>query len=200
MQRLTIWFCLILFLFIPIDNVLAQEAEEDAETVITYYSLGQQSLALSVGLFIPLFFQSFGGDVDATNLSLGGVGSLQWGAHLDNHWLLGLEVGGMFCQSLTKNLLLMLPITVKASYLFHIFPFEIPVFLGAGISISKYESQAQVDFMLKPGFSVIWKYSASWGFGLNVVYWWILQPWVQDTSRSIMGNFLETTMTAKYSF
>ncbi len=179
---------------------MAQEAEEDAETVITYYSLGQQSLALSVGLFIPLCFQSFGGGVDATNLSLGGVGSLQWGAHLDNHWLLGLEVGGMFCQSLTKNLLLMLPITVKASYLFHIFPFEIPVFLGAGISISKYESQAQVDFMLKPGFSVIWKYSASWGFGLNVVYWWILQPWVQDTSRSIMGNFLETTMTAKYSF
>ena len=94
----------------------------------------------------------------------------------------------------------MLPITVKASYIVHIFPFEIPIFLGAGINISKYEIQAQLDFMLKPGFSVIWKYNPSWGFGLNVVYWWILQPWVQDTSMSVMGNFLETTLTAKYSF
>jgi len=188
-----------LALLLPLAPLLAQEEEKPAQ--LNVYTLGQQTFSLSLGLFIPLFYMDFGGQVSGpTNLFLGGAGSLQWGIHLDNHWLVGLEVGGIFSPSLQENILYMLPITVKGAYIFHAYPFEFPVFLGAGMDIVKYEQQAHIDFILKPGFSSLWKYNVSWGFGLNVVYWWVPQPWPSDPAKGRMGNFLEVTATAQYTF
>jgi len=176
----------------------SQEAERPAATSV--YSLGQQSFALSLGLFIPLFFMDFDGAVLDTNLSLGGFGSLQWGIHLDNHWLVGAEIGGIFSKSLQENIMYMLAITAKGAYIFHAFPFEFPVFLGVGMDIVKYGAQSHLDFILKPGFASLWKYNVNWGFGLNVIYWWVPQPWAEEPSKGLMGNFLEVSLTAQYSF
>jgi hypothetical protein len=183
-------------------SVFAAFGQEKGKQVqANVYSLGQQTISISAGLFIPLFFQSFNGQLSgSTNLSLGGTGTLQWGIHLDNHWLVGLEVAGIFSQSVQKNFLYQVPITVRGSYIFHVFPFEFPVFLGAGMDIVKYREQAHINFILKPGFSSLWKYNLSWGFGLNAVYWWVPQPWSPDPSWGRMGNFLEVTLTAQYSF
>jgi hypothetical protein len=171
------------------------------EKPLSVYTLGQQVFSISLGLFVPLFFQDFQGALtDTTNLALGGFGSLQWGVHLDNHWLVGAEVGGIFSQSLHEDFLYMLPITAKAAYIFHIDPFEIPVFLGAGMDIVKYAAQSHIDFILKPGFSALWKYNLNWGFGLNVAYWWVPQPWRPDPSKALIGNFLEVSATAQYNF
>lgn len=187
------------FLILPLFAAFGQEEGEPGKVAV--YSLGQQTIAISAGLFIPLFYQSFSGAYSgSTNLSLGGCGSLQWGIHLDNHWLVGLELAGMFSQSVQKNYLYQVPITVKGSYSFHAFPFEFPVFLGLGMDIVKYREQAHINFILKPGFSSLWKYNLSWGFGLNAVYWWVLQPWASDESKGRMGNFLELTLTAQYTF
>jgi hypothetical protein len=186
-------------LFLPVSGVFCQDEGKQAQ--VNVYSLGQQTISISAGLFIPLFFQSFDGQLsESTNLSLGGSGSLQWGIHLDNHWLVGLEIAGMFSKSLQKNFLYQVPITVKGSYSFHVFPFEFPVYLGLGMDIVKYTEQTHLNFILKPGFSSLWKYNISWGFGLNVVYWWVPQPWSPDPSLGRMGNFLEVTLTAQYSF
>jgi hypothetical protein len=189
----------------------AQPEEEPMEEPFTVYTLGQQTLSISAGLFIPLFYQSFGsGELylpeGTTNLHLGGVGSLQWGIHLSNNWMAGLEVGGMFSKSTQERYLYMLPITAKGSYIIHFFPFEFPIYLGTGMAIVRYggqtQLQTQLNWILKPGFSSIWKYNINWGFGLNVVYWWILQPWRfdDDPNKDLMGNFLEITMTAQYNF
>ncbi len=196
--KITMWVLLIAFMLIPAKLITAQDESTKKEIV---YSLGQQTISISAGLFIPLFFQSFSGEViGETNLSLGGCASLQWGAYLSNHWLLGVEVGGIFSRSIRKNYLWMLPITVKGSYVFHIYPFEFPVFFAAGMNILKYESQAHINFILKPGFSSLWKATASWAFGLNFVYWWVLQPWKDDPEKGRMGNFLEITLIARYNF
>jgi hypothetical protein len=177
----------------------AQEPEESAPMGV--YSMGQQSFALSLGMFIPLFFMDFGGAIlDSTNLSLGGLGSLQWGVHLDNHWLVGAEVAGSFSKSVQENFMYNVAITAKGSFIFHAFPFEFPVFLGAGMDIVKYGAQSHIDFILKPGFASIWKYNVNWGFGLNVVYWWVPQPWPEDPDLALMGNFLEVSVTAQYNF
>ncbi len=177
----------------------AQEAEKPAP--VATYSLGQQSFALSLGLFIPLFFMTFNGEIpDPTNLKLGGFGSLQWGVHLDNHWMVGAELGGVFSKSLNENFMYNLAITAKGSFIFHAFPFEFPIFLGAGMDIIKYGAQSHIDFILKPGFATMWKYNVNWGFGLNVLYWWVPQPWPEDPSKARMGNFLEVSLTAQYSF
>jgi hypothetical protein len=198
----------LLFLCLSAGPAFAQdgrpEEEEPVEEPFTVYSLGQQSLSISAGLFIPLFYQSFasGEYFTNTNLSLGGVGSLQWGIHLSNSWMAGLEVSGMFSKSIQERYLYMVPITAKGSYIIHFFPFEFPIYLGTGMNVVRYGNQTQLNWILKPGFSSIWKYNINWGFGLNVVYWWILQPWRfdDDPEKDLMGNFLEITLTAQYNF
>jgi hypothetical protein len=196
----------LLILCVSAGTVFAQEAPEEElpEEPFVVYSFGQQTVALSAGLFIPLFFQSYvsGEYFTNTNLSLGGVGSLQWGIHLNNNWITGLEVGGMFSRSTQGKTLYMLPITAKGSYIIHFFPFEFPVFLGTGMAIVRNRQQTQLNWIVKPGFSTIWKYDINWGFGLNVVYWWILQPWRfdDDPDKDLMGNFLEVTLTVQYNF
>jgi hypothetical protein len=187
-------------------TAFAQEAPEEElpDTSFVVYSLGQMTIALSAGLIIPLFFQSYvsGEYFTDTNLSLGGVGSLQWGLHLNNNWMTGLEVGGMFSRSTQGKTLYMLPVTAKGSYIIHFFPFEFPIFLGTGMAIVRNRQQTQLNWILKPGFSTIWKYDINWGFGLNVAYWWVLQPWKfdDDPDKDLMGNFLEVTLTVQYNF
>lgn len=199
----TLAVIVIALLALPGTLCQGQEAPPDEDTpaeALPVYSLGQQCLYISAGLLVPLFFQSFDGDYSRTNLSLGAAGFLQWGIHLDNHWLVGAEFGGMFAKSLQENFLYMLPIMAKGAYIFHLFPFEVPVFLGTGMVIEKYGDKARVDFILKPGFSTVWKYNTSWGFGLNVSYWWVPQPWRDDPDKARMGNFLDVTATAQYNF
>ncbi len=175
--------------------------DQGKQAQMNIYSLGQQTIAVSAGLFIPLFFQSYNGQYsNTTNLALGGTATLLYGFHLDNHWLVGLEISGMFSQSVQKNFLYQVPICVRGSYSFHIFPFEIPVYLDLGMDIVKYREQGHINFILKPGFSTLWKYNLSWGFGLNAVYWWVPQPWPVDPNLGRMGNFLEVTATAQYTF
>lgn len=192
--------------FVPVLPLAAQEEEDGpAARMPAIYALGQQNLAISAGLQVPLFYQAFTGEYEKTNLKLGGVGSLQWGVHLDNHWLLGLEVGGMFAASKlaspgSQQVLYQLPITIKGAYIFHLFPFEISVFLGAGMDIVKYLEQTHVNFILKPGITPMWNYNSEWGFGLNLVYWWVPQPWREAPEQGRMGNFLEISATARYNF
>jgi len=54
--------------------LVGAQAEEgaDAEETFPLYALGDQTLSPSLGLFIPLFFQSFDGTIRSTNLVLGG--------------------------------------------------------------------------------------------------------------------------------
>ena len=192
----------LLFFYLPCSLALAQDQgeEQTEEQPFTVYTLGQQTLSLSAGLFIPLFFQSFDGDYSKTNLSLGGVLFLQWGIHLSNNWMIGAEGGGMISKSIQENRLYQLIFTAKGSYIIHFFPFEFPIFIGTGLDVVKYTDQVHLNWIIKPGFSSIWKYNANWGFGLNVVYWWVLQPWKYDPDLGRMGNFLEITATAQYNF
>ena len=197
-KRLYLLTFALLFLYLPCAPALAQEAEQEQPFLV--YSLGQQTLSLSAGLFIPLFFQSFDGAYSATNLKLGGAGSLQWAVHLSNNWMVGIDVGGIFSKDINDISFFMLPITAKGSYIIHFFPFEFPIFIGTGINMVKYSNDLNITWIVKPGFSSISKYNFNWGFGLNVVYWWVLQPWPQDPSLGRMGNFLEITATVQYNF
>jgi hypothetical protein len=180
-----------------------QPEEEPMEEPFTVYSLGQQSLSISAGLFIPLFFQSFDWDYSTTHLKTRAAGSLQWGIHLSNNWMVGLEVGGVLSKDINDERFFMVPITARGAYIIHFFPFEFPIFVATGMNIIKLEKDLNLTWIIKPGFSSIWKYNINWGFGLNVVYWWVPQFWLQDgkiDDQGRMGNFLELTLTAQYNF
>lgn len=196
----TVFFLLLtaVLLFGVSGGVFAQ-ADEDFTPL---YGRGDQMLSLSMGPFVPLFFAGGPDGVQETNLSLGGTGNLQWHAFMNSNITLGGELGGTFSFSPNRTLF-MVPITARVAYFFRNYPWEFPVYLGAGVNFSRIPDEAfKADPILKPGFSVLWNLDSEWAFGTNFVYWWVPQIYLdaelEDETR--FGNFLEITLTAVYRF
>ncbi len=170
------------------------------------YSLGDQTLSINAGMFVPLFLLP-GGTVllapsspgGPPHLTLGAVGSLNWAAYLGPQVRLGLDVAGNFTVSPNGNSLLMLPFIVKGSWVFTVYPFEIPVSLGVGMNIVKYVDKSTIDLLVRPGISGMWIFNASWSFGLNL-NWWFDMQFASNPADSRIGNFLEVTLSALYHF
>ena len=206
----SILIILLIFIFTVPFTVSAQESEssEDDVTIeIDYNSMGDQVFSINAGVFIPLFFQNpFPGSgekaITDTNLSVGGTGNLYYGAYLNNHVQLGMEIGAMYAQSPNDNNFYMVPITVRGTYEFQFQNnlFTVPVFLGAGISMTSYEDDFHVDMILKPGAGFFWNYSSSWSFGTNLTYWWVPQLYSSDPEYNRFGNFMDVSLSAAYHF
>jgi hypothetical protein len=163
------------------------------------YTLGDQTLSINAGLFVPLFFLDYQFGAASTHLTVGGAGSLNWMAYVNRWMRVGIEVGGMFAFSPNMNVLLSVPITAKASYVFSTYPFEIPVSLAVGMNIVKYIDASTIDLLLKPGVSGLWAFNADWSFGLNLNYWWSMQ-FANPASEGRIGNFLEISLCALYHY
>jgi hypothetical protein len=170
------------------------------------YGLGDQTLSINAGLFIPLFLLPTGTALlapaaggTAPHLSLGAVGSLSWAAYVAPQVRLGIDVAGDFTLSPNGNSLLMLPFVAKGSYVFTVYPFEIPLSLGIGMNIIKYVDKSTIDLLIRPGVSGLWIYNSSWSFGLNLNWWFDIQ-FAANPADSRTGNFLEVSLTALYHF
>ncbi len=158
--------------------VPAAAADNPISGTVSQYSLGDQTLSINVGLFVPLFLLPTGTVLLASSpphLSLGGDGYLSWAAYVTPHIRLGLDVAGTFTFDPNNNALLMLPFLAKISYSFMAYPFEIPVSLGVGMNVIKYTDLSTIDLLVKPGVALYWIYDSSWSFGLNVGYWFDMQ-------------------------
>lgn len=185
----------------------AQEEEIQDQGRIEYHTMGDQVFGINAGLFIPLFFNNPSlswGDSDAfnpTNLSVGGHGSLYYGAYVNNNIILGMEVGAIFSNSPNSHNFYMIPITVKGSYEFQFLNnlISVPVSLGAGINMTSYLDNFHVEMILKPGVGAYWNHSSSWSFGLNTSYWWVPQLY-KDGSKNRIGNFMDVSLSAVYHF
>ena len=185
------------------DNGNGEKEDETALMALPRHTLGDQSLAISAGIIVPLFFQDFAGSYHGTNLTLGGTADLQWNAYLSAYWRLGLEVAAAFTFSPNWHTLLMLPMTMKITYLISVSNFEFPIFLGAGINIIRYRDWSHLDFILKPGVGAFWRYDHNWSFGLTLCWWLDFQyvdAAVQSVDQARMGNFLTITPSLFYNF
>jgi len=125
-RRCVVVLLLLCSVYLPAQN------ETDEEPFVPTYSLGDQTLQINLGLFLPLFFalSPTPTGVAPANLTLGGAGSIAWASYLSNEVTLGVEVGGSF--SFTPNLrtLWMVPIAARMSYIFSAYPFEFPIIAG----------------------------------------------------------------------
>ncbi len=165
------------------------------------YSLGDQTLSLNAGVFVPLFLVGGKPMVGTTNLSIGGVGSIDWAAYLSSNVRIGASIGGTFTFDPNFTALLMVPVIAKISYLIDFYPWEIPLTLGAGMNIIKYSADSTIDFLAKPGTGLYWTYNSSWSFGLNLNYWWDMQFGGGGfVGNSAVGNFLEISLSAFYHY
>ena len=195
------WAVIAAALLVCVLPAVAQDAAEpDSPPAASAYALGDQVLSISLGPFIPLFFLANGGTPPAaTNLTLGGTGSISWMAYVSPTVRVGAEVGGMFSFSPNLNLLLALPILARVQYVLTFYPFEVPLSLGVGMNIVKYQSLATIDLLIKPGISGLWIYDSKWSFGLNLAWWWDMQ-FAADPAESRIGNFLEVSFSALYHY
>jgi len=169
--------------------------------------MGDQIFSINAGLFIPLFIHNpspaSGEDaINSSNLSIGGTGSLYYGAYLNNNFQLGMEIGAMFSRSPNDNNFYMVPITFRGSYEFQLKNnlFSIPVFLGAGMCMTSYLEDFHVDMIFKPGAGFFWNYSSNWSFGTNMTYWWVPQIYPSDSELNRLGNFMDVSLSAVYHF
>jgi hypothetical protein len=171
------------------------------------YSLGDQTLSINAGLFVPLFLlpgpvvllAPSAGSGSPPHLTLGAVGNLSWAAYVSPQIRLGLDIAGDFTLSPNANSLLMLPFIAKAAWVFTVYPFEIPVSFGVGMNIVKYVDKTSIDLLLRPGVSGLWIFNSSWSFGLNL-NWWFDMMFAKDPTSSRIGNFLEVSLSALYHF
>ncbi len=164
------------------------------------YSLGDQTFAVTLGGFIPLFFMSWQPATFNTQLSPGGLGFLQWQAYVSPSIRVGADLGGMFSFDVNLMPLFELQLVARGSYVFSLYPLEIPVSLGIGATLVSYQGNTTFDPIIKPGVSVFWVFNSSWSFGLNVVYWWDMMFNTTAPDHSRVGNFLEISLSALYHF
>ena len=169
--------------------------------------MGDQVFSINAGLFIPLFMQDpspeSGKDaISSTNLSNGGTGSLYYGAYLNNNIQLGMEIGAMFARSPNDNNFYMVPITFRGTYEIQLKNnlFSIPLFVGAGMSMTSYLDEFHVDLLVKPGAGFFWNHNTSWSFGTNLSYWWVPQIYPSDPEYTRFGNFMDVSLSAVYHF
>ncbi|MGA2381712.1 MAG: hypothetical protein ABSG85_20635 [Spirochaetia bacterium] len=177
-------------------------AADNSGASSSQYALGDQTMSINAGLFVPLFLLPTGTVLLAGSppqLTLGAVGSLSWAAYVTPRIRLGADVAGNFTLSPNSNVLLMLPFVVKGSYIFTFYPFEVPLTMGIGMNIVKYTSLSTIDLLLRPGAAFYWIYNSSWSFGVNLNYWFDMQ-FNTNPTLTRYGNFLEFSLSALYHF
>jgi hypothetical protein len=193
---------LLLFASAPLfsaDPPTSQPAQQPQQP--SQYALGDQTLSISAGAFLPLFFlpNPAGIALLGTQLSVGGMGSLSWAAYVTPQIRVGVEIGGAFTLSPNLNTLLMLPIMARGSYVFTVYPFEIPLTLALGMNVVKYTDKSTIDLLVRPGASFMWIFNSSWTFGVNA-NWWIDMQFAPSAADSRVLNALEISLTALYHY
>jgi len=195
--KLTGLIFLLLF-FIPVMGF----AKDESIIGLSDHELGDQTLSINAGLFVPLPFLDGNGTSFPPNQSLGGAGALQWNAYLNAFFRLGLEIGISFTFGPNVTTLLMVPFTLKATWVLNYDRFEFPLSLGVGADIIKFGSGdiLNVALIAKPGVAAYYRYDSNLSFGLNVAWWWNLEFPTPDNPLAIMANSLEIAPALFYHF
>ena len=162
------------------------------------YARGDKTFNISLGVIFPTIFAGKGLEGNPNNLKLGGTGSLTFNYFVGSHVFLGGELGGMFAATLGENMLYAVPFGLRAGYQFIARRFEFPLVLMVGAAPQKYLEKGYFGLIIKPGASGFFRYSPDWSFGLNA-QWWMLPQWPKN-GKSVFGNFMEFTLSARYHF
>ncbi len=196
---------LLLLLIFLLTGVLAHAQANGGSTprAPQIYGLGDQMIYIDGGMLVPLFYMDEGGNGFPTNLTLGAIASVGWNSFLSNTFSLGAELGGTFSFSPNGRTLVMIPLTGKVTYWLRFYPFEFPIYMGAGINFMKLSNYLYIGPILKPGIGAYYDITSKWAVGLNFVYWWVPEIYFgpnPPASQSRFGNFLEISASGVFHF
>ena len=180
-------------------------AQEAQEQFLEPYARGSQTFSINLGLLVPLFIifpnQSDLSGPFGDQLSLGGTGSLEWAAFLNNRWSLGVGLAGSFAKTPQENTQSLIPITANLTYHFLFKSFEVPIIFGAGLVVNQVDTQAYFGSIAKLGTGFFWNMNAEWAFGLRTQYWIVPEIYFSSNSEATaFGNFLDIGLSAKFHF
>lgn len=179
----------------------AQQVDDD--DFVPTYARGDQRMTLDLGAQIPLAFTGGADGAASTQLSLGALGRLSWGAFLSNDATVGVAIQGSFAFSPNRNALFMIPITGFGTWTFRAHPLEFPVSLELGVNASRYGDLLKWDPVVAPSVGAYWNYSTEWAFGATVRYFLVPQ-WYGGpepaATESRVGHFLTTSLGVLYRF
>ena len=166
------------------------------DTMPELYSRGDKTVSITLGPVLPTVFIHESGGVKDGNIGAGGAGSLAYTWFLNGHLFTGGEIGGMFAATRAENVLFIVTMGLRLGYQFILGSFEFPLSLMTGFATQTYLEKNYFGFFMKPSASAFWRFNPDWSFGLNVAWWWVPQ-WAEKT---VHGNFLELSVTARYHF
>ena len=192
----------------------AQEDEPEpgpltTKTRVNQRSMGDQAFSISAGVIVPLFTvllndyeaAGFSAGITDTRLTVGGEGSLAYSFYLSPNIKLGIQLGGTFQWDINRNLIYMIPVTVKGSYEFHPFGrLTIPIHLALGINMTSWNDFFIINFIVKPGFGVYFDWNTEWSFGIDFTYWLIPQLNVDISGQQSLMNQTDIMLGAEYHF
>ena len=174
---------------------------EDEPLVAPRYGLGDSTLAMRLGIALPLFLlasdevETPDGERDnvlPANLSVVGAAAVNWNVYLDESFTIGAELGGG---------LAMVPILVRGGYVISLPQMEIPLSAGLGAVVMRLVDNTRVAFALQPGAGFLWRATPDWSFGATVEYWFSWEPpWADGNDPHFFGNFVSVSATAVYHF
>lgn len=160
---------------------------------------GDNHFSIELGILQPLAYVDGTGATLPNKTFLGGAFRLAYDKFLTPNFFLGGEASGLFCSTLGKNVLFMLPFGVRAGYQFNIWQFEIPIMVSAGGMLHRYTTTSYFSLFVKPSVGVFWRFNSDWSFGANVAYLWTPE-WTATPETTVYGHFLEATLSARYHF
>lgn len=187
-----------------------QEVEEEVELVAPRYGFGDSTLAIRLGIALPLFLLATD-EVEAAdgkksnvlpvNLSVVGTAAVNWNVYLDEAFTIGAELGGGLGVDINDALWYMVPILFRGGYVISTPQMEIPISAGLGAVVMRLVDNTRVAFALHPGASFLWRATPDWSFGVTAEYWFTWEPpWAESTDPHFFGNFASATATAVYHF
>jgi len=190
---------LILLTSFPI-LLAAQDEDNEWDYYEDLYAIGDQTFIISLGTIFPTILRINGETVkDKFVPPVGGIGSLCYNYYINANIFAGAEISGIFIQTLANNTLFMLPVGIRGGYQFNIWKIEIPVSIGIGMALHRFNNQGHFGMYLKGGVSAFYRANEIWSFGINTNWYWFPQ-WVEDKTKNAYGNFLDLTISARYHF
>ena len=192
-----------LFVFLALFGIATLGAQA-TELRYDHRVVGDRSLTIQLGPLFPLGFQSYSGNMAATNLTLGGSMGVDLDFYLDDTLRLGAGLKGMVSSGPNDYTLFLVPITFRATWEFKLLPFSFPVGAGAGFTFVSYQQRSSFDPIIMPTAGAYWNMSSGWSFGFDVAPWLIFQTYFPGgtvpSSDSRIAYFLDITAGAIYHF
>ena len=188
-----------------------EEVEDEAELVAPRYGFGDSTLAMRLGIALPLVLLATQevekpdgnrSHVLPVNLqAVAGMAAVNWNVYLSEAFTIGGELGGGLGVDINDALWYMVPILFRGAYVIGTPQMEIPVGAGLGAVVMRLVDNTRVAFALNPGASFLWRATPDWSFGVTAEYWFIWEPpWADAGHPHFFGNFASATASAVYHF